>query len=216
MRGAEAARKLLNGYLAAHMDDKIDELVARYQLPAAAPLGEPDLPGTLPHIALFHAGERIQLAADQWPALLTTRLSVPTATVLDPAAVTGASLYKVSYRLRTYAYVHGADEDDVLDKVDRYLLGAREVILDNLNLGDDLGAKVNPNGWTESYSGVEFDARSARSVGAAYIELTVELDELAGPILAPPPGAGEQPGTPAGPDAVAGIVTAIPPHPALD
>lgn len=213
MRGPEAARKLVNGYLAAHMADKVDELAFRFGLdPAPAP-GEDDVAGTLPHVAYFAAGERAQLAGERWPAMLTTRLTAPTMVASDQGA---AVLYKVSYRLRTYIYARGQDEDDVIDRVDRYTLGAREVLLDNLNLDDELGAKINPTGWLESYSAVEFDRSSSRSVGASYIEFTLELEELAGPILAPPPGAGEQPGTPGGPDAVTGIVTVIPHHPALD
>lgn len=211
MRGPEQARKLVNGYLAAHMGDKVDELVARYGLPAAPPAGGDDLPGTLPYVAQFAAGERAKLS--NWPAMLTTRLNAPTMSSADQG---DAVLYKVSYRLRTYIYARGQDEDDVVDRVDRYTLGAREVLLDNLNLGDDLGAKINPNGWLESYSGVEFDRNAGRSVGAAYIEFTLELEELAGPTLVPPPAAGEQPGTPAGPDAATAVLTVIPHHPALD
>lgn len=210
MRGAEEARKLVTARLAAAMPAKVAELVARYALPAAAPAGDPDLPGTLPNVRLFKAGEKVALAADQWPALLTVPLTVPTVTFAD--IVDGHVVWKVTYRLRTYVYVQGfADsaleldaEDDAGDKRDRYLLGVRELLLVDLNLGDD-GARVGLP-WTESYSGVE--PADIGSVAAGYVEYAVTLEELADK---PRP-----PGTPADPGVATVELTVLPPHPALD
>lgn len=205
MRGAEEARKLVAGALEAQMPDKVDELVARYGLAPVAPPGEPDRPGTLPHVRLIVPGERFAIPAGSWPALFVTRLSTPSMSVADVDPGAGRVLYKVTYRLRVYIYANGQDADDVTDKVDRYTLGVRELLL--VNVGLDAGAAFDPLSLTESYSGVEPDVNS-RTIGAAYVEGNLALEELADRT--------RPPGSPADPQVASATVTVLPPHPALD
>lgn len=207
MQGAEAARKLAAGRFEATIPDKLAELRQRYGADPS-PTADLDQAGTLPAVALFGASERARLEADEWPALLVTRLRTPTLATLEPVDG-GMVLYRVSYRLRAYLYVRGQEFDDVTDKVDRYVLAVREVLLANLGLAasPELGAFVDPNGVVEDYSGVELDD-VGRTVGAAFIDFGLSLQELAAPTLIP--------GAPGDPQVATGTVTPLPPHPALD
>lgn len=205
MRGAEAARKLVNDALEAQAADKVAELVNRYGLPPASPPGTPDAPGTLPAVRLFVPGERFAIPAGSWPAIFTTRLSTTKVAVADVDPGGGHVLYRITYRLRVYVYANGQDADDVTDKVDRYTLAVRELLF--VNLGLDAGAVVDPMTITESYSGVEPDV-NGRHVGAAYVEFDLALEELADRT--------RPPGTPADPQAITAALNVLPPHPALD
>lgn len=205
MRGAEQARKLLRDRLEAAMPDKLAELTARYVLPPPAEPGTPDIPGTLPPVRGWFAGERFAIPAGSWPAIFVTRLTTPRITVADVDAGTGRTLWKVTYRLRVYVYANGQDADDVTDKVDRYTLAVRELLLIDLNLGDD-AASIDPNSLLESYSGVEPE-QNGRTVGASYLELDLALAELA--------DATRPPGAPPDVAMAHGTVTVHPAHPAL-
>jgi hypothetical protein len=208
VRGAEEARKLVNAALEAQMVDKVAELGARYGLPPASPPGAPDAPGTLPDVRLFVPGERFAIPVGSWPAIFTTRLSTTKVAVADVDPGGGHVLYRITYRLRVYVYANGQDADDVTDKVDRYTLAVRELLL--INLGLDAGAVIDPSSLVESYSGVEPEV-NGRHVAAAYIDLDLALEELADRTRPPdtPAAAGD-------PQVVRAGVTVLPPHPALD
>lgn len=207
MEGIEAARKLVAGRLAGELPGKLAELRARY-LADPDPAADIDLEGALPDVRLVADAERFRLEAEEWPAVCMARLRVPNMRVVD--VVDGRLVLRVTYRLRAYVYARGQTFDDVTDKVDRYLLAVRELLLANLGLGADpaLGAFVDPATMAEEYAGVEVDENS-RTVGGAYVEFSVVLqEELAGGTL--PPGA------PAEVAVAAGTVTVQPAHPALD
>lgn len=165
MLGIDGAASVVGSTLAANLPAKITELETRLNL-VAGTIGQPGRIEEYPQ-------PPETLALSDYPAVMVDALETMSLMPLD--IVNGNLSYLGRYSLRTYVWVRDQEFSNVALKVRRYMLGVREVLLNNQGLMTT-GARVDDSTFKESYSDVASDDK--RAIAAAFLEFQVTLEEL--------------------------------------
>jgi hypothetical protein len=172
MLGMEYAKATTLDLLRDHLPAKLVELRARYGAPGAPlPAVKPrsDLP-FLPDVEEWLIGDPRVVPVSKYPAVAVSGLD-------DAVRPHGDDSYRVLYRLRAFVYVREQSYAAVEQQRDRLVLGIRELLFSAPGLLDPTGAAtLHRDRLVESYSDVVDDG-AKRSLGGAYIELMVGLNE---------------------------------------
>lgn len=173
------------------MDGATAELVAatRVRLPAKLEELEDRLDlrdGALPRPGYIDHGQRSRLEEQQWPAVLAIPNLSGTPRQVERGDVVDTLVRPHTVRLYVYVRASGVRTEDTDLPVDghelveslrkRYMLALEETMLEAPTLDDDGLAVVNIGSLRTSYSDVMADD-VGRSIGAAYLEVTVDLEE---------------------------------------
>lgn len=144
---------------------------------------------------------RARLELDHYPAVLLVPQDSPRRVPRPPeAAAAGGLVYTVRHRVRVFSFVRGPDHRATGQARDRFDLAIDECFHRAPRLSD--ACRLDPTATVGSKSDVDVDETDQASVAGAFLDLAVDLDDVAAwPTL------GEA-------DTVA--LEVHPPHPALD
>lgn len=162
--------------LEARVPAKVDELERRLGLDTA----EQETPG-IPKPQLYADHVRPRLEAHEWPAVLV----VGSGTNEPPRLLERGDLedlWAFAYTLRVYVYARAEGFEDVDRTRKRLLLAIVETLLERPGVTGDGAAAVRPGSLRESYSDVLPDD-VGRSVGGAYLELVLDVEETLTPTV---------------------------------
>jgi hypothetical protein len=174
--GPEAAKAILDGYLAAAIPAQLDAIAADHQVDRTA-LRNPNL---MPPV------EVQKLSIDDFPALITVILDALSVDRVDPSledletfteppTVAGVG-YIVTYLARVFCFARGADYADTNAARFRYALALRMALLGQPGMRTNGKAYVDEASWRESFSDVERQA-AGRTIGACYVEFRIRVAE---------------------------------------
>lgn len=148
-------------------------------------------PATLPDPQLIAAQERGPLGLEDWPSVFVLPQRLDRLEPIEQAHPAGGESYRATYVLRVLVWVRaeGYDATDTLRK--RYVLAAREALLERKQLAaqpaygtpplEGTEFAVVPASIREDYSDVLVDD-AKRTIAGAWIDLNVTVVEvLAGP-----------------------------------
>lgn len=154
---------------------KLDELIDRLGLDAGDTPGLGDLPyaNMTVHTEPRPLGT---FTVNEYPVNLV--IAQEGAIVEELDRVAGGIVYLVRYPVRWFLFARGGNfiETDLRRK--RYVLAARELVLQSAE-----AIRAHPTSVRESYSDVsEVPDKEVRTVGAAYVEFTIDVEETLAPL----------------------------------
>lgn len=168
MRGMREAKRITAAKLEARLPAVLETLAAQEGPEAVAALETP---------RFYATHEAPQLALDEWPAVVVVGQEAGDLRLVDrlDEGASYGDVYEATYRLRVFTFARAQSYAEVSAARDRLALAVRQVLLEELSVGDD-DARVDPTSIRESYSDVMPD-ELGRSVAAAFLEVAITLTE---------------------------------------
>lgn len=167
MLGMEGVCELVAATLEQKMPAKVDQLRARYT----------DLDGDdLPYIGLYSRSQRARLERGDYPAIEVVPRDARRPVTMD---TDGGVTFWFPYTIRIFLSVRGTSFENVDQRRKRLTLGVVELLASTPLLQAAPQAKIDVASIWQSFSAVSSSGDTDnRSVGAAFVEATVIVDEM--------------------------------------